>query len=172
MAGTSKKTASRQEKKHPSLQKNTSFFRLSSYFRTSTASLYCHFFSLPLFSGRMQCRYNVDIMKLLLWEALLGNWGAVGNSESDIAIEEFNPYNSHYIYEIMLSVDSVQGDLFEGTFKEMWPELLDYPFNPPDTRMDWIKHWLQQIGLFQHLKRQRYRFDRWKFHRLTGMSQE
>jgi len=74
---------------------------------------------------------NVDIMKLLLWEALLGNWGAVGNSESDIAIEEFDPYNSHYIYEIMLSVDSVQGDLFEGTFKEMWPELLDYPFNPP-----------------------------------------
>ena len=116
--------------------------------------------------------YNVDIMRLLLWEVLLGNWGAVGNSESDIAIEEFDPYNSHYIYEIMLSVDPAQGDIFEGMFKEMWPELLDYPCNPPDTRMDWIKHWLQQIGLFQHLKRQRYRFDRWKFHRLTGTSQE
>jgi len=30
-------------------KKNTSFFRLSSYFRTSTASLYCHLFSPPLF---------------------------------------------------------------------------------------------------------------------------
>lgn len=116
--------------------------------------------------------YNVDIMRLLLWEGLLGNWGAVGNSESDIAIEEFDPYDSHYIYEIMLSVDPVQGDLFEAMFKEMWPELIDFPFNPPETMSDWIKHWLNLMGLFQHLKRQRYRFDRWRFRRLAGASQE
>jgi hypothetical protein len=107
--------------------------------------------------------YNVDIMRLLLWEMLLGNWGVVGNSESDIAIEEFDPYDSHYIYEIMLSVDPSQGDIFKGMFKEMWPELLNFPFNPPNTKSDWIKHWLKRIGLFHHLKRQRYRFDGWRF---------
>jgi hypothetical protein len=111
--------------------------------------------------------YNIDIMKLFLWEGLLGNWGCVGNSESDIAIEEFDPYDSHYIYEIMLSVDQTQGDFFEALFREMWPELLEFPFNPPETITDWIKKWLNQIGLFQPLKRGRYRFDHWRYRRLT-----
>ena len=115
--------------------------------------------------------YNVDIMRLLLWEMLLGNWGAVGNSESDIAIEEFDPYNSHYIYETMLSVDPAQGDIFEAMFKEMWPELLDFPFNPPDTAKDWIKDRLQKAGIYKHLKRQKYKLDRRKFRSLAGASE-
>lgn len=119
---------------------------------------------------------NVDIMQLFLWEGLLANWGAVGNSESDIAIEEFDPYDSHYIYEIMLSVfldygRSGKDEFFVAMFKEMWPELLDFPFNPPDTVSDRVKDWLNGVGVFQHLKRQRYRYDRWKFRRLAGTSQ-
>jgi hypothetical protein len=108
---------------------------------------------------------NVDIMQLLLWECLLGNWGAVGNSESDIAIEEFDPYDSHYIYEIMLSVDQVQGEIFEGMFREMWPELLEHPFNPPQTARDWVVTILKRIGVFWQLKKAKYRFDRWRFYR-------
>ena len=38
------------------------------------------------------------------WEHMLGNWGTVGNSESDIAIEEINPFNSHLLYEIFLEL--------------------------------------------------------------------
>ena len=106
---------------------------------------------------------NVDIMRLLLWECLLGNWGVVGNSESDIAIEEFNPYDSHYLYEILLSADQTQGDLFEAMFKIMWPELLEYPFNPPDSAKDRIKTMLSELGLMKRLKRARYRYDRWKY---------
>jgi hypothetical protein len=116
--------------------------------------------------------YNVHIMRLLLWECLLGNWGVVGNSESDIAIEEFDPYDSHYIYEIMLSVDRTQGDLFEAIFKEMWPELLEFPFNPPETMSDWISHCLARMGLFKLLKSGKYRYDRWRYHRLAGALQE
>jgi hypothetical protein len=112
--------------------------------------------------------YNVDIMRLFLWEGLLANWGVVGNSESDIAIEEFDPYNSHYIYEILLSVDKryKKTGIFEAMLKEMWPEVLDFPFNPPDTKSDLIKNWLRRIGIFQHLKMQRYKFDRWRFRRI------
>lgn len=116
--------------------------------------------------------YNIDIMRLFLWEGLLATWGAVGNSESDIAIEEFDPYDSHYIYEIMLSVDRDQGDLFEAMFKEMWPELLEFPFNPPETVSDWIKHWLKRMGFFQYLKRGMYRFDYWRYRKLTGAAKE
>lgn len=113
---------------------------------------------------------NVDIMRLLLWEMLLGNWGAVGNSESDIAIEEFDPYDSHYIYEVMLSVDPkhTKGpipDLFKAMYREMWPELLEFPFNPPDTLRDQIVHWLQKMGIYKQLKKGKYRYDRWKFYR-------
>jgi hypothetical protein len=57
-------------------------------------------------------------------------------------------------------------------FKEMWPELLEFPFNPPETMRDWIKHWLKRMGLFQHLKRGRYRFDYWRYRRLTGAVKE
>ncbi len=121
--------------------------------------------------------YNVDIMKLFLWEGLLANWGVVGNSESDIAIEEFDPYDSHFIYEIMLSIDRkyTKGsppDFFKAMYEEMWPELLEFPLNPPDTNRDRVRNWLIQIGLFQHLKRLRYRFDHWRFRRLSSASQE
>jgi len=114
---------------------------------------------------------NVDIMRLLLWECLLGNWGVVGNSESDIAIEEFNPYDSHYLYEILLSADQTQGDLFEAMFKIMWPELLEYPFNPPDSAKDRIKTMLSELGLMKRLKGARYRYDRRKYLRKVQDSQ-
>jgi hypothetical protein len=121
--------------------------------------------------------YNVDIMKLFLWEGLLGNWGVVGNSESDIAIEEFDPYDSHDIYEIMLSIDRkhTKGsppDFFKAMYKEMWPELLEFPFNPPETNWDRVKSWLIQMGLFQRLKRVLYSFDHWRFRRIVNASQE
>lgn len=116
--------------------------------------------------------YGVDVMRLFLWEGLLGTWGAVGSSERDIAIEEFDIYNSHYIYEIILSAEQDGTDLFKGMYREMWPDLLHFPLNPAETKMDWIKHSLKRMGLFQHLKRQRYRYDRWRFCRQTGVSRQ
>jgi hypothetical protein len=112
-------------------------------------------------------QYNIDIMKLFLWEVLLGNWGAVGNSESDIAIEEFDPYDSHYIYEVMLSLKKEQGDIFQGMFREMWPELLEFPFNPPETIKDKIKSGLTYIGIYMIMKQLKYRLDRWKFKKIV-----
>jgi hypothetical protein len=116
--------------------------------------------------------YNFDIMKLFLWEFLIANWGAIGNSESDIAIEEFDPYSSHYILEILLSVDQEQGDIFKGMFKEMWPELLCFKLNPPSTMSDWVKEGLNRLGLLNRLKRAVYRFDRWRFRGIVSTSQE
>jgi len=111
-------------------------------------------------------RYNIDIMRLFLWEILLGNWGVVGNSESDIAIEEFDPYDSHYIYEIMLSLDPAKYNLQLEMIKAMWPELLEFPFNPSKNMKDRVKKHLDRFGLLYFLKRQIYRFDRWRFIRV------
>jgi len=107
---------------------------------------------------------GVDIMQLFLWEMLLGTWGNVGNSESDIAIEEFDPYDSHLVYETMLSVDRKHTsgslpDLFRGMFREMWPELLEFPFNPRDGYVDRIVGLLVGIGIYGRLKRAKYWLD-------------
>lgn len=111
---------------------------------------------------------NVDIMALFLWEVLLGNWGAVGNSESDIAIEEFDPYDSHYIYEIMLSLKKEQGDFFMGLYRELWPELMTFRVNPPDTLSDKIKLRLTQIGIYRILKKLKFLIDRMNFERFCN----
>jgi hypothetical protein len=107
----------------------------------------------------------------------LGTWGVVGNSESDIAIEEFDPYDSHYIYEIMLSIDrkhtkGTPPDFFKALYQEMWPELLEFPFNPPETITDRVKNWLIKMGLFQHLKWVLYSFDHWRFRRRASALHE
>jgi len=114
---------------------------------------------------------NIDIMKLFLIEMLVGYWGAIGNAESDIAMEEFNPYSSHYIIEIMLSYDRRQGDLFKGMFDKMWPELNNFPLNPPDSMSEWLKQIFRKTKLFTPLQRLVYRTDRWKYKRaMVGQS--
>jgi hypothetical protein len=80
-------------------------------------------------------KYGIKVSTLVFWEHYAGNWGAVGNSESDIAMEELNPYVSHLLYETFLSVDDKYSNyknpiLFKEMINNMWPELLDWPVNP------------------------------------------
>jgi hypothetical protein len=107
-------------------------------------------------------RHNLDMMTMLLWEQLLGNWGAVGNSESDIAIEEFDPFDSHYLYETLLGVneESIGGDrhvIFREMLRCMWPELLEFPINPPDNGRKKVVSALKKIGVYPSLKQAKYR---------------
>lgn len=108
---------------------------------------------------------GISIMTLLLWEQLLGNWGAVGNSESDIAIEEFDPFNSHYLYEILLSVNSKQvlkkpDRIFRMIIGNMWPELLRFPINPAHTKQGYVHLALKKLGVLNILKSASYRIER------------
>lgn len=117
---------------------------------------------------------GVDIMTLLLWEQLLGNWGTVGNSESDIAIDEFDPFDSHYIYELLLSVEPVYSKysdnvLFREMIRKMWSELLEFPINPPRHFYDRLRSYLIRYGLFGPLRNLIYYLDHLKYdwkHRL------
>lgn len=114
-------------------------------------------------------KYRLGVMTLLLWEQLLGNWGVVGNSESDIAIEEFDPFDSHYIYETLLAVDprSIRGDrqvVFREMIRAMWPELLAYPFNPPDTAGESVKRLLKRVGVHSLVKHLTYQWN-WRRYR-------
>jgi hypothetical protein len=96
-------------------------------------------------------------MTLFWWEILIGNWGVVGNSESDIAIEEFDPYDSHQLYETFLAVDAKyrtfrDNILFKELIRFMWPQLLCVPFNPPDSPKDRAILMLNKIGIESTLR--------------------
>ncbi len=112
--------------------------------------------------------HGVNVMTLLLWEQLLGNWGAVGNSESDIAIEEFDPFDSHGLYETLLGVDKAyarygESVLFKKMINQMWPELLEFPINPPHGRSGYARFFLKKLGIYGPLKALLYKLDRWRF---------
>ena len=113
-------------------------------------------------------QHGVNTMTLLLWEQLLGNWGVVGNSESDIAIEEFDPFNSHYLYENLLGVDKKyakygESTIFRELIRSMWPELLEFPINPPCKKADYVRLFLLKAGILSPLKKIAYRVDRLRF---------
>lgn len=111
-------------------------------------------------------KYNVNVMTGFYWEQMLGNWGATGNSESDIAIEEVNPINSHYLYEIFLSVDPKftkynDNILFKELIRKMWPDLLRWPFNPPENM---IKKLVKSPMMYNLVKELDYQMNylRWR----------
>jgi hypothetical protein len=106
---------------------------------------------------------GVNMMTLLYWEQTMGNWGTVGNSESDIAIEEFDPYDSHFLYETFLGVNDkyttyTNNRLFREMIRQMWPELLQWPINPPgDSKKDKITYFLKKMRVYPMLKQLKYR---------------
>lgn len=104
---------------------------------------------------------GLNALTLLYWEHYLGNWGATGNSESDIAIEELDPYDSHMLYEIFLGVDDKYTNyrnpvIFKEMIHSMWPELLNWPFNPPYTFQDKIVDYMKGMGIYSLLKELKY----------------
>jgi hypothetical protein len=113
--------------------------------------------------------YGLNIMTLFWWEILIGNWGAVGNSESDIAIEEFDPYDSHMLYETFLSVDEEyrtfkDNILFRELIRFMWPQLLDMSFNSPDNLKSWVVFMLNKMGVENSLRMLKARLYEFCYH--------
>jgi hypothetical protein len=101
-------------------------------------------------------RYGIDPLTLFYWEQDLGNWGSVGNAESDIAIEEINPFNSYSIFELMLQVrkEDCRNDkniLFDEIIKYLEPSLAEVPINPVFGIKNRVKSILKKEPLFTFL---------------------
>ena len=96
---------------------------------------------------------NISLFDLLYWEQRMGNWGAMYPAEQDIAIEEFSPFNNRKLLITLLSVDRKYRmppsyTLFRKLTDALWPEALNEPVNPQNT-----KAWLRE-----EVKRLYYRF--------------
>ncbi len=79
---------------------------------------------------------GVNLLDLFYWENRNGNWSAMSYSEYDIAFESYSPMNCHQFLECLLRVDRSyrmppRYDVHRGMIHHMWPELLDFPINPP-----------------------------------------
>lgn len=106
------------------------------------------------------------LLDLFYWEQKMGTWQAQSQLEWDIAQEAFTPFNYRPLLECLLSCPPqyrIADDyvLFREIIKRLWPELLDWPFNP-HVKSSRLKHWvkkeLHRVGLqdsfvFKWLKR-------------------
>ena len=109
-------------------------------------------------------KYGINVLTLLYWEQMMGNWGAVGNSESDIAIEEFDPYACHMLYETFLGVEDKYTEynnplIFKEMIRKMWPELLSYPISPAHKMRDKLSGYLKNVGVGAFLKEVKYQVN-------------
>jgi len=109
-------------------------------------------------------KFGINVLTGFYWEQMLGNWGVTGNSESDIAIEEVNPFNSHMLYEIFLGAEDkytkyAKSILFREMIGNMWPELINWPINPPYNLRSKIQNYLKKTGVFEWLKEFKYQIN-------------
>ncbi len=77
---------------------------------------------------------NVDPFALFYWEEWL-NWEASQRSETDIALEEYPPFNCRSLMALLLSVkpsyrNKYSCGLYRKLMEKMWPEVLSEPINP------------------------------------------
>ena len=84
--------------------------------------------------------YNVIIEKLFYWELRFGTWAPMYNSELDIAVEEFSPYNCRDLINNSLSTPAsfrIKPDhiLYTKLINNLWPELLEISINPHSNRL-------------------------------------
>jgi len=144
--------------------KNLNSFRLA-YLMGYKESFYALKQSEQIFSELLPVSQEsgINILTLFFWEQNQGNRWVVGNSESDIAIEEIDPFDSHLLYEIFLGVDEkyTQSNniLFTEIIRQMWPELLGWPVNPPHRLKDKAKWFLGRMGVFESLKELKYQLN-------------
>lgn len=101
---------------------------------------------------------GVNIWDLFYWEQFIGNWGVAGQASSDLAIEEFFPFNCRNIIELSYGLDDLSYEdspLFVALINYMWPEALSEPVNPKSKIEKCItigKAFLRKIGIFNKIR--------------------
>jgi hypothetical protein len=92
---------------------------------------------------------NVNILELFGWEEMTGSWQAMSQLETDIACEQFIPYNCRELLTILTSVDRKYRlhpthKLYAGIIKKLWPEVLSEPINPDPLKVR-VKNRIKEI---------------------------
>jgi hypothetical protein len=107
---------------------------LAKYYGLGKNSFVAHEFDKWLGTANSRKR-NLKIMNLFHWEQRLGNWQGMSQTEWDIVMESFDPYNCRSLLITLLSSPeefrkSPKYILFENLIKAMWLDVLREPINP------------------------------------------
>ena len=84
-------------------------------------------------------KYGYKTLDILEWEAgnSCGQWQMQSELESDFLYDVFVPLSNREIWDLFLSVPcqyrmyATGFQIYHKIIKQSWPELLNYPFNPP-----------------------------------------
>lgn len=108
-------------------------------------------------------KFNVAVQTLFYWEQKLGNWASAKVSEGLIASEKLDPFNSHHYCETLLGVDKRYRRtekkpcrLYLEMINYLWPELLEFPINPPTTVAEHTKRFAAKLGIMGFMRELRY----------------
>ena len=105
-----------------------------------------------------------NLRDLFFWEQVLGNWGSMFAAELDIAIDEFYPFGTRRLVEIILAVDErsrpyTNSKVHRRIIEMLWPELLSEPINPIGWRAYAVRllrekgrYTLARLGLLSNIK--------------------
>ena len=79
--------------------------------------------------------FNYEILDFIHWEQDITNFAGQNTYYAHHYVRLFSIFNSREILKIMLSVPKEKRDgkspiFFKYLIKKMWPELMNYPFNP------------------------------------------
>lgn len=97
------------------------------------------------------------ILDLFFCEHRMPNWQAVSQTEFDIIHDTFSPYSNRRLLTLMWATPPAlrikpQCTMYRELIGTMWAELLNFPFNPPETRLAKLRHKARktrdQIGAF------------------------
>jgi hypothetical protein len=84
---------------------------------------------------KISADFGVNILDLFYWEQREANWGAMNQTEADIAHESFFPYSCRKLLTTLLSAEEKyrmppSHELTKELAFQMWPETLRMPINP------------------------------------------
>jgi hypothetical protein len=120
-----------------------------------------------LTSANKAVALGINILDLLYWEMRLGNWSALAVSSYDIVFESFIPFNCRKLMECLISVDTkyrlTGKSIHLCMIDHMWPELLEFPLNPPADKKEEIMEKIRGKAFYGKL-----RFLKFMYHYLVG----
>jgi hypothetical protein len=84
-------------------------------------------------------------LDLLYWEQRIAKWLGISQTEYDIVHDTFSPYSNRKLLSTMLATPIAARakphcTLYRDLIQMMWPELLQFPFNPPTTQVAKLLH--------------------------------
>ena len=107
--------------------------------------------------------YGYELLDFIHWEQDISNFAGQNTYYSNHYVNLFSIFNSREIMKIMLSVNPKYRDgkntiFFRYLINKMWPELLNYPFNP--TFKDKLILFMKKIKIYTL-----YKYLQIKFHK-------